>query len=167
MTTPTPQAGARTYQVLANTFISVPVLLGIVVFVVQSSQSDSPQVSWLAVVVPLVIAALSWMLCEQIGYRLAPLESARAGTDVQQVAFARFQTSAMVRVALCEVPMLVAVALTFLSPPASVGNYLPGGLASLVLLFMHVRPTRAVVGRSEAALDRNGGHSGLSATFGF
>jgi len=167
MTTPTPQPSARTYQILANTFTSVPVLLGIVVFVIQSSEPDAPQVSWLAVVVPLVIAAVSWTLCEQIGYRLPPLESARLDSDVQKLAFARFQAAAMIRIALCEVPMLVAVALTFLSPPTSIVNYLPGGLATLLLLSVQVRPTRAVVGKSEAALDRNGGHSGLSATFGF
>lgn len=66
-----------------------------------------------------------------------------------------------------ELPMPVAIALTFVAEPVFIVNYLPGGLASLLLLAAQVRPNRAAVSRSEAALDQDGGRSQPSQAFGY
>lgn len=157
----------RTLRTIAGAVTVVPVLLGIVVFVVQNSDDGQREVSWLAIGVSLAAAVIAWLLCEQLGYRLAPLPAGRVDEAVGRQALQRFQAAMMMRMALAEVPALVAVALTFVETPVYVVNYLPGGLAALALMAMHVQPTRSSVARSETALDREGGRSGLSQIFGY
>lgn len=158
---------ARQLRTIAGAVTAVPVLLGIVIFVVQGSSNGPGELSWLAIGGSLAAAAIAWLLCEQIGYRLVPLAADRVDRDVQKQALQRFQASMMIRMALAEVPALVALALTFVQSPVNVVNYLPGGLAALALISLHVQPTRTAVARSETALDRDGGRSGLSQTFGY
>jgi Na+/melibiose symporter-like transporter len=167
MTLPVPDPTVRQLRTIAGAVTAVPVLLGIVIFVVQNSDDGRGEVSWVAIGASLVVAAIAWLLCEQIGYRLRALPAARVDEGLRKQALQRFQASMMIRMALAEVPALVALALTFVKSPVNVFNYLPGGLAALALMALHVQPTRTSVARSETALDRDGGRSDLSRTFGY
>lgn len=153
---------ARTLLLTGSTLLAVPVVLGVVVVVIGGGAS---QFAVLPFVAGLVVGIAAAAVVPLVGYRVEPL--APGDPAPGRTALQRFQSTMLLRMAVSEVPALVALALTVTQPPASWVNYLPGGLVALALLAVHVRPTRAAVGRIEQGLDANGVRSGLSGAFGY
>lgn len=153
---------ARSLLVTGSALVGVPVILGVVVVVIGGGVTAFSPVPFVA---GLVVGLLAAAVVPVVGYRLPVLTPADAQPG--RVALQRFQTAMFLRMAICEVPAIVALALTITATPTSWLNYLPGGLVSLVLLTLHVRPSRASVARSEQALEAGGVRSGLAASFGW
>lgn len=156
---------ARGLKLIGSTLMVVPVILAVVVVVLGGLHSAS--LSWIPVVAALVSAVLVTTGITVIGFRAEPLDRAAVGHQAERVALQRFSTGFFLRLALSEVPALVALALTFAFPPISLFSYLPGGVLSLVLMVAYVRPSRSTVARVESALDAGGARSNLSAQFGY
>jgi hypothetical protein len=145
--------------------MAVPVILGVVVAVLGGLDGHDFQL--IPSLVPVVVGVFAAIGISTIGLRVQPLDQGAAGPAAHSVALQRFTTGFFLRFALAEVPALVALALTFAFPPVSLLAYTPGGVMSLVLMAVFVRPSRSSVGRIERALDERGGRSNLSAAFGY
>lgn len=156
---------ARTLNVIASSLMAAPVIIGVIVAVLGGTDGGTPGLVPLAV--PIVAGLLAAFGISTVGFRVQPLEQGLVGPVAESAGLQRFTSSFFLRFALAEVPALVALALTFAFPPVNLFAYLPGGVMSLLLMIVFVRPSRSSVGRVERALDERGGRSNLSAAFGY
>ena len=141
-----------------------PVLLGVVIAV--SSESGA-KTATLPIVGGVVAALICLGIILTVGYQTPALPAAEPEGRAQRVALDRFRTGFFLRFAFAEAPALIGCALTFAGARASVVNYLPAGVLSLLLVLWHVVPNRWNVGRVRAALDKDGGRSQLLSQFGY
>jgi hypothetical protein len=95
------------------------------------------------------------------GYRAPALPSGVAAPRAQVVA--TFRQLFFLRFALANSVAIISIALTFAVRPTSFTIYLLGAAIALALMGVHVWPSQRIVDKVQAVLDRDGGHSDLSA----
>ncbi|MCG8655329.1 hypothetical protein [Yimella sp. NH-Cas1] len=151
--------GAQALRIMAFSLCAAIVAFGIVVAVV-TGQNDFQLV---ATLLGVVVAVLTAVAIQIAGYPEKPFPVG-ARPDANTVLNA-YRPGMMLRFALAEGPAILALALT-IALQGNILSYIPAALISLVLMFMHVLPTPAVLRRVEARFDADGARSGLSALFG-
>lgn len=151
----------QSHRVMIGTLMSAPVLLALIVSVVLEVGDPDP----VLIGIVLVAGATAAALIPQVGYRLPPLERGKSPEETTAEALRRYQPPAMVRFAVAEAPMLLGVVLAFLD--GSLVHCLVGAAITVVLMALHVWPSRRVVERSAEALEADGVESGLRSEFGF
>jgi hypothetical protein len=146
------QGFAQTVRILAAALLGAPVLLGLVLALVGSTDPDTGE-SWTTALPDpvlsglLVVAGVALLaLLPTFGYRLPVLERGTDPEVARRAARGRFQSAMVLRFAFAEAPMLVGLALAFVDQ--SYPMFLIGAVTSLLLMLLHVWPSRRVVERS-------------------
>lgn len=160
-TSPATPAPIATLRMLAGGLISGVVLFGIVLFVVLDSTAYPPV--WVAAGLG-ALTVVAHLAAETVGYRVPALSPAEPAEATRAAGRAAYQSSLLLRFALCEAVAIIAVAAAFAVEPATADTYLVGGTLSLALLLWHVWPSDRTIRRIEAGLDRDGARSDLHAT---
>jgi membrane protein YdbS with pleckstrin-like domain len=146
-------------RILAGTLISALVVLAVVLTPVLGLDGYPPV--WVPVALG-VLAVVMHLLVEAVGYRVPAIAPGTAAADAAPTGRAAFQTSMVLRFALCESVALVAVVAAFVVEPRTAMTYIVGGTLSLLLMAWHVWPSDRLVRRVEQQLDRDGGSSRLA-----
>lgn len=170
MSQPAPTASyAQTLRILTASLLGAPVIIGLVLAFVGSSDSDE---NWLTATpdpvfagILLVAGVALFALVPAIGYKLEPIAPGTGPEDARRVAQGRFQAATILRFAVAEAPVLIGIVLAFLD--GSYLLYVIGAVVGLALMFLHVWPSRKVVERSAELLEAKGVDSGLRAEFGY
>jgi hypothetical protein len=150
---------ARAHRILAFALLSAPVYILVAVwFAAPPAEEDLP--TWVAAGA-IALVALGWLLAQTVGFRAAPL----AFGDDRALALQRYQSLALLRFVVTEVPVIAGVAAAFALPygPWPYVVVLVVGLPSMVL---QVWPSRRVVDRVATRLESSGVPSGLREAFG-
>lgn len=151
----------QSLRVMIGALLAAPVMITLAVaFVLPVGEPDPIFLGILLVVSAAVAAAIP-----AFGYRLVPIERGVTTEEAQRQALSRFQSAAMLRFALAEAPVIVGVAVAFVDQ--SLVHCLVGAVASLILMGLHVWPTRRVVERCAERLEADGVASGLRSAFGY
>ncbi|WP_406831461.1 hypothetical protein ABEG17_01365 [Pedococcus sp. KACC 23699] len=155
-----PSAAAPIGQVRisAGTFMGALLIFAFVLGVVLGFD-DYPPV-WVPVALGVMAVAVH-LLVESVGYRVPAVAPVTTDADAASTGRAAFQTSMMLRFALCESVALVALVAAFAVEPHTAMTYVVGGTLSLLLMLWHVWPSERLVRRVEQQLDRDGGRSRL------
>ncbi|HEY9566002.1 MAG TPA: hypothetical protein VIR30_19735 [Nocardioides sp.] len=143
-------------RVLALAVLPMPVLLGLVLWFVLKSADGSTTAHLPSILLVAVVAVLAFALILAIGYRSTPF---RQGVPLR-VAVERgarvFQSTAFMRMALSELPMLVGLALAFVAGEGGLLTYAVGAAATLLLLLLHFLPNATQVRKVQESLERQG-----------
>ncbi|MFT4189469.1 MAG: hypothetical protein QM621_12915 [Aeromicrobium sp.] len=154
-----PVPAALAYRVTATAFAVAPVLVLVAVAFAAPPATESLPLWLTAAIIATVLA--SGVLAELIGYQIEPL----ASLDQTQVGLARLQQAAVLRFALVEATIIIAMVLAFVLPygwwPALVGV-----VVGLPTLAFHVWPSRRMVGKTADRLESRGMPSGVREAFG-
>lgn len=155
------------YVVLAGALMGALVVIPLALFFVVGSQEGALDAPPTLVLVALPLAGLlAHVLVESVGYRVQPIAPGTPEREATSQAVMRWQSSMVLRFALCEVIGIVSVALCFVVEPGGYVLVLVGCATSLVLMAGHVFPWSRPVGKVADALERDGGRSGLREAFG-
>ncbi|MEH3032763.1 MAG: hypothetical protein PGN07_01670 [Aeromicrobium erythreum] len=153
---------ARSLRTLAMALVSAPVV--VLVAVVAALPTDWDRVPGLTLLGPVVAFVLVGLVAaETIGYRAEPL--AADDPDPQRTALARFQQLMMLRLVCTEVPIIVAVAVSFAFDEGA-WPLLVAVVVGLPALVLEVWPSRRAVRKVADALESTGTASGLPTAFG-
>jgi membrane protein YdbS with pleckstrin-like domain len=156
---PTPSTTPLTAnRTLAGALTGSLVLMGAVLFMVLDPRAYPPV--WVAAALG-ALAVAAHVVVEAVGYKVPPVDPDATGDEVRAGALAAYQSSMILRFAICESVAVIALVAAFLVEPQAAKTYLVGGTLSLLLLLWHVWPSERVIRRVEAALDRFGGRSHL------
>ncbi len=117
------------------------------------------------VVILLVLGVLAHVLIENVGYRAAALPLDLDATTARSRAVAVFRTTLMMRLAMSESVAFFGLVFAFVG--RTVLTYDLGAAISVLLLALHVWPSRRSVDRVVANLEKDGAQTGLSALLGF
>jgi membrane protein YdbS with pleckstrin-like domain len=145
-------------RVLAGTLMAALVVFA-VVFGPVLGYGGYPPV-WVPVALG-VLAVLVHVTVEAAGYRVPAVAPGTPEDDAAVIGRTAFQTSMILRFALCESVAIVALVAAFVVEPHTAMTYLVGGTLSLLLMSWHVWPSERLVRRVEQQLDRDGGRSRL------
>ena len=104
--------------------------------------------------------------CNAIGYRLPALAPDTPPEEARTLALQRNQTAVALRFGLCESLALASLAGAFFLDEGGQIVVIVGIALTAALLMWHAWPTRRVIDRSAASLDRNGGTSSLHEALG-
>ena len=160
-----PTPALRTAQMLALTFMTMVVGLGIVVALSLPDadlQLPSAYVIGGQVAAGVVVA----LLCSAIGFRAVPIAPGTAPEKATSEALQKHQTSMFLRLVLSEVVAIVSLALAFVLTEGQLMTYVIGGLITLALMVLFAYPSARNIRRVEASLDSAGAPSRLAETFG-
>ena len=128
-------------------------------FVLSGSLGDELPWPFLAVVAALGVLVGSAITV--IGYRAAPLPTGMPGGEAKARSRTAYLSGLFLRLALAEVPLLVSMALAFITLTGGFSVVLLGAVISMVLLLVHVWPTERSVDRVADSLERGGTRSHL------
>jgi hypothetical protein len=113
------------------------------------------------------LAVAAHLAASTVGYRVPAVAPGTPPEAARSAAIAAYQQSMVLRFAVCEAVAITALVLAFALTPQTAMTYLVGAVLSLLLMLWHVWPSRRLVAKVEALLDRDGGRSGLQdALFG-
>jgi hypothetical protein len=152
---PAPLAQLR---ILAGTLMGALVLLAVVLAPALGLEGYPPV--WVPTALG-VLAVVVHLLVEAVGYRVPGIAAGTPEADAAATGRTAFQTSMILRFALCESVALVAMVAAFVVEPRTGMTYVVGGTLSLLLMAWHVWPSERLVRRVEQQLDRAGGTSRL------
>jgi hypothetical protein len=107
------------------------------------------------------LAAAAHLVASTVGYRVPAVAPGTRPEAARSAALAAYQQSMVLRFAVCEAVAIIALVLAFALTPQTAMTYLVGAVLSLLLMLWHVWPSRRLIARVEALLDRDGGRSGL------
>lgn len=160
-----PTPALRTAQMLALTFMTMIVVLGVVVYF---SVPDADLTLPSAYVLGGQVAAgvVVGLILSTIGFRAAPITPGTDAEKAKGAALQRHQTSMFLRLVVSELIALVSLALAFVLTEGQLMTYVIGGLVSLTLMAIFAYPSAGNVRRVEASLDSAGAQSRLAETLG-
>ena len=107
------------------------------------------------------LAVISHLLSRTVGFKLKAVPAGPLPAEAMEMAKAAFQSSTILRMALSEAVAIIALILTYIVLPASWMTYLIGGTLALILMWVNVWPSTAIISKIQAQLDRDGGQSFL------
>ncbi len=156
---PGTEVQARAVRTLARTFLTLPlVLLVPVLLALPLDDAREPPLALTLGVLALVGAGFA--AAHVVGYRAPAIEPGTSAEQAGRESLQRFQTMLVLRFAMTEAPLLVALALSFAldhGPWPYLVAVVPGALS----LAFHTWPGRRTVGRTRAALESRGARSYL------
>ncbi|MFD7156993.1 hypothetical protein ACFV9C_20510 [Kribbella sp. NPDC059898] len=133
---------------------AIPMMTLVLWFVLAADGIGDFPVVWAPIAV-LAVAGAAYAFCELAGFRTPALEySDRSAADVERASWARFTASTFTRIALCEAPFMVSVALAFVVQ--SFWVVLIGAVAALPLFLLEAWPGERNQRRFAAALESRG-----------
>lgn len=155
----------QSLKVLAGALMAAPVVIAVAIYFTimpgpTVSEGMAPGLAALIVAALAVAAHIGATVAEK---RIEPLPIATPAEEVGNKSFARLQTSTVLAFALCDVPLIAAIALTFITGSYSV--FLVGFVLGEALLAYHVWPSRSRLMRVEERLDASGVRSRLTERF--
>ena len=127
----------------------------------------APMPSAIAVALVLVALVSSALLIRRVGYSVPALPPGLPRENAEATSLRFYTSTTILRTALAETPVLVAVAVSFAFTPQSWLTLLialPGGLA---LFWVHAWPSPRTAAAVEEALEADGAESHLSEVLGF
>lgn len=154
---------AMTARILAGSLMGALLFIGFALFYVLPVDETPPPWVFLAQVVAGV--AIHFFL-EAVGYRVQALDVSMSEDGAATAARVRWQSSMILRFALCEFVALASIAAAFVIEEGGFLIYAVGALVSLVLMGVHVWPWARPVGRTADALESAGQPSYLREAFG-
>lgn len=104
--------------------------------------------------------------CNTVGYRLPALAPGTPPQEIRTLALQRNQTAVALRFGLCESLALASLAGAFILDEGGPVVVIVGIALTAVLLMWHAWPTRRVIDRSAASLERDGVASSLHEALG-
>lgn len=146
-------------QLIVFSFLTTIPALGVVMVIVAGLEEyPSPVVAGALFVLNL----LAFALAELIGYRTPALDPATSPEAARASGLLALQSTTMLRLAITEAPAILSVAATFVILPTTAWTYIVSGFWALLSVAWHGWPSRRVLRKLEASLDRNGARSQLS-----
>ncbi|WP_182378525.1 hypothetical protein [Nocardioides sp. WS12] len=164
-TTPEPTATqfAMSTRVLSGTLMGALVFIGLACFFVLPLDETPPL--WVPLA-QLAAGIATHALLEAMGYHTLPLDPSLTSDDAAAQARAQWQSSMILRFALCESIAILSLALAFVLPEGGFLIYAGGALVALVLMVVHVWPWARPVRKFADTLESAGQASGLREAFG-
>ena len=126
-----------------------------------SYADDETPFPWLFLAVVVAVGALVALVITVIGYRAAPLPTGLPAAEAASRSRTAYTSRLFLRMALAEIPLLVSMALAFVTLRDGFYVVLLGAVVSMVLLLVHVWPTQRSVDRVTDSLERGGTRSHL------
>ena len=148
---------------LAISISTAPVVMLVAVLVVVPPDGTEPSLPVLLGVLALV--GLGFLLAQGIGYRVPALPAGLDEAEARRRSLVAFQTRQLVRVALTEIPVVVAVALTFVLDEGP-WPMVVATVAGVPAMLYHLLPSRRVVDRVRLGLESGGARSYLPEALG-
>jgi len=158
-------AAARTARMLALTFMTMVVVLGVIV-ALSVPDSDLRLPSAYVIGGQVAAGVVIALLCSTIGFRAAPITPGTPPEKATGEGLQKHQTSMFLRLVLSEIVALVSLALAFVLTDGQLMTYVIGGVISLALMAFFAYPSARNVRRVEASLDSAGAPSRLAEAFG-
>lgn len=154
----------RPLRILAGVLFAVPVVMLIVMWFALGDTLTEPT-PWLYVIGVLVLAVVGHMILRATGYHAVALARGTSKKEAMDQSKLSYQTALFRRVMTAELPMIVAMTLSFTIPG---GFYLVlfGCAATLNLLALHVWPSERSVQRIQTSLEAAGANSYLREALG-
>lgn len=156
---------ARTAQMMALTFMSMVVGLGVIV-ALSVPDADLTLPSALVIGGQVSAGVVIALLCSAIGFRAAAITPGTPAEKATTEGLQKHQTSMLLRLVLSEIVALVSLALAFVLTEGQLMTYVIGGAISLVLMAYFAYPSARNIRRVEASLDSAGAPSRLAEAFG-
>ena len=155
-------------RLLAAMLMGALVVLGVAAYAVLSAISDATELPPATVMLAQVAAgAAIHFFCEATGYRAPALAAGLPRDEAETASRLAFQSGMIKRFAFAEALALVSLAAAFAEfGGANFLGYVTGALVSLALMAVHVWPGERAVGRTMAALERDGARSYLREALG-
>lgn len=154
---------AMSARILAGSLMGALLFMGFALFYVLPIDESPPLWVFLA---QLVTGVAIHFFIETIGYRVRALEVSMSDDEAAAAGRARWQSSMILRFALCEFVALASIAAAFVIEEGGFLIYAVGALVSLVLMAVHVWPWARPIGRTAEALESAGQPSYLREAFG-
>ena len=154
----------RPLRILAGVLLAVPVVMLIIMwFALRDSLTEPTPWAW--VIGVLVLAVVGHGILRATGYHATALARGTDKKSAMEQSKLSYQTALFRRVMTAQLPMLVAMTLSF---TVGGGFYLVlfGCAASLNLLVLHVWPSARSVERVKKSLEAAGGRSYLREALG-
>lgn len=114
-----------------------------------------------AVVVLLVIGLGAHTLIKAVGYRVRPIPAQTPSQEAGTRSMGVFRSLMMLRMALAESVALIGIVLAFITTQRSWLVFAVGAAVSLLLIALHVWPSRSSVDRVVVGLEKDGARTGL------
>lgn len=154
----------RPLRILAGVLLAVPVVMLIVMWFALDNTLTQPT-PWAYVIGVLVLAVVGHGILRATGYHAVALARGTSKKDAMAQSKLSYQTALFRRVMTAELPMIVALTLSFTVPG---GFYLVlfGCAATLNLLVLHVWPSERSVERVKTKLEAAGARSYLRESLG-
>ena len=149
---PAPISQLRT---LAYSFVAAPAVIVVAMWFVLAADGIGEPPLWSLGVV-LAVALAGQQLIQARGYRAAAIPVGTPTAEAAQRAVLVFQTGLILRFALSEVAMVVAIAVAFLVEEGGFLVVVLGCALALVSMFWHVVPSDTHVNRITEALASEG-----------
>ncbi len=122
---------------------------------------DETPFPWLFLAVVAALGVVVGLVITVIGYRAAPLPTGLPAAEAAARARTAYTSRLFLRMALAEIPLLVSMALAFVTSRDGFYVVLLGAVVSVVLMLVHVWPTERSVDRVADSLERGGTRSYL------
>ncbi len=151
----------QTLKMLVGAVVGALFLMAVALSFVLTFGPPSPGV----LVILLVLGVLSHVLIENVGYRATAVPLDLDATAARNRAVTVFRSTLMMRLAMAESVAFFGLVFTFMG--RTVLAYDLGAAISVLLLALHVWPSRRSVGRVVANLEKDGAQTGLSELLGF
>ncbi len=173
MTTPSPQqpedrpSSSGSEPVLRSLKVLTGGITGGIVFmdVALAFLLDFTAPALWAVVVLLLVGLGAHTVIRAVGYRAKPIPPQTPTGEAGALSIRAFRSLMMLRMVLAESVAIIAIPLAFVTAGTSWLLFAVGAAVSLLLIALHVWPSRATVDRVSAALEKDGASSGLHALF--
>lgn len=155
-------------RLLAAMLMGALVVIGVAAYAVLSATSDAAELPPVTVMLAqLAAGGAVHFFCEAAGYRAPALAAGTTREDAEIASRLAYQSGMIKRFAFAEAIAILSLAAAFAElGGANFLGYVSGALVSLALMAVHVWPSERAVGRTMAALERDGARSYLRETLG-
>ncbi len=144
--------------------LAAPVIVLVVMWFVLGDTLTDPT-PWPFVIGIVILSVIGELVLRTVGYRTVVLPRGLTKADAMARSRLSYQTALFRRMTIAELPMIISLALAFLTPG---GYYLVlfGAALTLNLLVVHVWPSERSVDKTIASLELDGTRSHLREALG-
>ena len=144
--------------------LAAPVIVLVVMWIVLGDTLTDPT-PWPFVIGIVILSVIGELVLRTVGYRTVVLPRGLTKADAMARSRLSYQAALFRRMTIAELPMIISLALAFLTPG---GYYLVlfGAALTLNLLVVHVWPSERSVDKTIASLELDGTRSHLREALG-
>lgn len=151
----------QSYRVLVLALMGAPLLIGLVLYFLIGGSIFDPWTPNVPIMAAFLLVEATVALVGSMMFNMTPaLKPGDDGTSADS--FMAFQTNSILRFALTEVPLIMALAAAFILTSGGYLLYLMVMVLTEFILLLNVYPTRHNLLRFEAAQEREGGQSNFA-----